>query len=174
MDLLPKIPIKLVGGDSPYPEIPTIPSTLDEITKTTTEILADIKNLPLEDLINNMVITIKNINRLVDSPQVMDTLVSFNQSLDQVQGFIGKLDKQVEPIASALRQTAQNADTALLRGNVTLKEIEGILSEDSPLRVDLTDSLEELSAAARSMRILADYLERHPEALVHGKAGPRR
>ena len=174
MDLLPKIPIKRVGGDSPYLEIPTIPSTLDEITKTTTEILADIKNLPLEDLINNMILTVKNINHLVESPEVMDTLVSFNKSLDQVQGFIGNLDDQVEPVASALRQTAKNADSALQHGTMTLKEIEGFVAENSPLRVDLTNSLEELSAAARSMRILADYLERHPEALVYGKAGPRR
>ncbi len=174
MDLLPQIPIKRVGGDSPYLEIPTIPSTLDEITKTATEILADIRNLPLEDLISNMILTIKNINSLVESPEIMDTLVSFNKSLDQVQGLVGKIDGQVEPLASALRQTAKNADSALQHGTTTLQEIEGFISEDSPLRVDLTNSLEELSAAARSMRLLADYLERHPEALVHGKAGPRR
>jgi paraquat-inducible protein B len=174
MDLLPEIPIKRVGGDSPYLEIPTIPSTLDEITKTTTEILADIKNLPLEDLINNMILTVKNINHLVESPEIMETLISFNKSLDQVQGLVGKIDGEVEPISSALRQTAKNADSALQHGTMTLKEIEGFISENSPLRVDLTTSLEELSAAARSMRLLADYLERHPEALVHGKAGPRR
>jgi len=174
MDLLPQIPIERFGGDSPYLEIPTIPSTLDEITKTTTEILADIKNLPLEDLINNMILTIKNINHLVESPEIMDTLVSFNKSLDQVQGLVGKIDSQVEPVASALLQTARNADSALQHGKIALKEIEEFISEDSPIRVDLTNSLEELSAAARSMRLLANYLERHPEALVHGKAGPRR
>lgn len=174
MDLLPQIPIKRVGGNSPYLEIPTIPSTLDEITKTATEILADIKNLPLEDLINNMILTVKNINHMVESPQIKDTLVSFNKSLNQVQGLVKRIDGQVEPVASALKQTAKNTDSALQHGANTLKEIEELISEESPLRVDLTNSLEELSAAARSMRLLADYLERHPEALVHGKSGPRK
>jgi paraquat-inducible protein B len=174
MDLLPDVPIKRVGGVSPYLEVPTVPSTLDEITKTTTEILADLKNLPLEDLINNMILTTKNINSLVGSQEIKGALVSLNKSLDQVQGLVGKIDGQIEPVASALRQTAKNADSALQHGTTTLKEIEEFISEESPLRVDLTNSLEELSAAARSMRLLADYLERHPEALVHGKSGPRR
>jgi len=97
MDLLPDIPAKRVGG-SPYLEIPTIPSTLDEITKTATEILADIRNLPLEDLIRNMILTVKNINRVVASPQVMDTLVAFNKSLDQVQGLVEKIDGRWNPL----------------------------------------------------------------------------
>jgi paraquat-inducible protein B len=35
----------------------------------------------------------------------------------------------------------------------------------------LGDTLREVSRAARSLRVLADYLERHPEALVRGKKG---
>ena len=35
----------------------------------------------------------------------------------------------------------------------------------------ITTTLKELSAAARSIRVWADYLERHPEALLRGKGG---
>ncbi len=35
---------------------------------------------------------------------------------------------------------------------------------------EILKALEELSAAARSIRIMAEYLERHPEALIKGKA----
>jgi len=34
---------------------------------------------------------------------------------------------------------------------------------------ELAETLKELAAAARSLRDMADYLERHPEALLHGK-----
>jgi paraquat-inducible protein B len=40
---------------------------------------------------------------------------------------------------------------------------------DSSTQRDLQDVFDELSKAARSIRIMADYLERHPEALIHGK-----
>jgi len=41
----------------------------------------------------------------------------------------------------------------------------------SPVRYELVNALKELAGAMRSMRVLADYLERHPEALVQGKGG---
>ena len=51
----------------------------------------------------------------------------------------------------------------------TLAALEDVTDEDSALRFALTSTLQELSAAARSMRNLTDYLERHPEALFRGK-----
>jgi paraquat-inducible protein B len=37
------------------------------------------------------------------------------------------------------------------------------------LQQDARDAMRELARAAQSFRVLADYLERHPEALIHGK-----
>jgi paraquat-inducible protein B len=44
-----------------------------------------------------------------------------------------------------------------------------MVAKDSPMARDLQETLRELSDAARSLRVLADYLERHPEALLRGK-----
>ena len=46
---------------------------------------------------------------------------------------------------------------------------ERTLAEDSPLQQDMRQTLRELTRAAGSLRILTDYLERHPESLVRGK-----
>ena len=43
------------------------------------------------------------------------------------------------------------------------------MSKDSPLYHDLKRVLRDLADAARSIRVLADYLERHPDALIYGK-----
>ncbi len=55
----------------------------------------------------------------------------------------------------------------------TLAKARGFLSEDSPLMVDLENTLKEISAMSRSIRQLADYLEQHPEVLIRGKAKPK-
>ena len=47
----------------------------------------------------------------------------------------------------------------------------GAFAEDAPMRVDLIEMLEEGAAAARAVRVFAEYLERHPEALISGKGG---
>jgi paraquat-inducible protein B len=67
---------------------------------------------------------------------------------------------RVEPLATGVEGTLDDAREAL-----------SIVAEDSPVRYDLARTLEELAAAARSIRILADYLQQHPEALVSGKSG---
>jgi len=56
-------------------------------------------------------------------------------------------------------------DLALLEKNV--------LREDSPIYHELARTLQELSTAARSIRLMADYLERHPDALIKGKRDTR-
>ena len=43
------------------------------------------------------------------------------------------------------------------------------LAEDSRTRYNLDVALEELAAAARSLRLMADYLEQNPDALLKGK-----
>jgi len=49
------------------------------------------------------------------------------------------------------------------------KAIDGLAGDNSPVRLELIKTLNEFSAAARSFRVLADYIENHPEALVRGK-----
>ena len=50
-----------------------------------------------------------------------------------------------------------------------VREALELADPNSPAAVNLNSALKELSAAARSIRVLADYLEQHPEALVKGK-----
>jgi paraquat-inducible protein B len=47
--------------------------------------------------------------------------------------------------------------------------VDELINQDSPLMNNLVRTLDELAAAARSIRIMAEYLERHPEALLRGK-----
>ena len=57
----------------------------------------------------------------------------------------------------------------LMRLDATVGSLDGMLSEDSPLPTELRRALEDVGEAARSVRVLADYREQHPEALIRGK-----
>ncbi len=79
------------------------------------------------------------------------------------------VDRQVEPLVYTIEETLGKARTALDQARKTLAVAETNLGEDSPPLVELDNALREVGTAARSIRSLADYLKRHPEALLKGK-----
>ena len=66
-------------------------------------------------------------------------------------------------------QSASLLEGALDQTRKTMTTAENLFSADAVLYNELQNTLEELSEAARSVRLLADYLERHPDALIRGK-----
>jgi paraquat-inducible protein B len=84
---------------------------------------------------------------------------------------VKNVDAQVTRLGSSIDETAKSAAAALVEATKTLSTIKGLTGEDSQMMYQITTTLKELSAAARSIRVWADYLERHPEALLRGKGG---
>lgn len=82
---------------------------------------------------------------------------------------IHNVDNRSAALASGMESVLRVSEGAVKKADVTLGGLESMVSEESGLRHELYSALKELSAAARSIRTLADYLERHPEALLHGK-----
>jgi paraquat-inducible protein B len=75
----------------------------------------------------------------------------------------------VQGIETRLPEAVDSLQGALLQFEVTLKSIELMTEEDSVLQIEVNNMLREIQLAARAIRQLADYLDRHPEALLQGK-----
>jgi paraquat-inducible protein B len=120
------------------------------------------------------------------TPLVLPTVPSSMTALQQsLAGIIKKIDGMpLEQIGVNLEQTLKNAsalmkrlDTeltpeatkALAEASQTLKSMERLLAAESPLQQDARETMRELTRTAQAFRVLADYLERHPEALLRGK-----
>jgi paraquat-inducible protein B len=96
-----------------------------------------------------------------------------------VESIIKKLDNMpLKEIGDNLRDAISDFDLTLVSAHGTLVSAQGMLENTSNLTgpnsaqlQQLDDTLEEVSRAARSVRVLADFLERHPEALLRGKDG---
>ncbi|KGI77776.1 intermembrane transport protein PqiB [Oleiagrimonas soli] len=83
------------------------------------------------------------------------------------------LDQSLQGIDALLKQLngklAPQASETLKQAQTTLRSLDGSLSGDSPLQQNLGQTLLQVQRAARSLRVLTDYLGRHPEALLRGK-----
>lgn len=90
---------------------------------------------------------------------ISSILKKVDTTMNQVSELSYKLNHNLEPeLSNTLKQTKN-----------TLLTIQHSLKNDSPLQQNLQITLHEFTKAARSIKALTDYLERHPEALIQGK-----
>jgi paraquat-inducible protein B len=183
LDLFPDKPAKLYGIDKDYPEIPTIPSGLEELLKTA-------QQMPLKELMNKIMLSIEGIEKIVSSPKVSSSLNTLDVSLKELSAILVKIDSQAGPVMTNLKDVSLSvkeiarkgeglpeqldktlvvAQDALKQAEKALHSIQGFTSDNSTLSQEANVTLREVSGAARSIRILVDYLQQHPESLIQGK-----
>jgi paraquat-inducible protein B len=91
---------------------------------------------------------------------------------DELRAVLQKIDRQADPLLTDLRETAVAAKSALERAEAMLTNMADLSDENSSLVYQAQKTLDDLSAAARAMNVLATYLGKHPEALLQGKEAP--
>jgi len=143
LDMYPDAPPAKINWDGKYPEFPTIPTPMEEITRSVTRIVEKLDKVPLEQIGNDL----------------RDTMGHLNKTTEDLRKMVKNLDERVVPAASASLDQTQK----------TLIKLDRLLNAESPTGHELKRALGELAEAARNISILADYLERHPESLVFGK-----
>jgi paraquat-inducible protein B len=217
----PGTPLRLVGREGQVPEIPTIPSTFDQVSASAQRLLERLEQLPLDQLFTHVLRTVQGLDQLVNAPEVFAVLRSLDHTLTtlqelmprvdgqvarlldemggagtatravltDVQQLVRQIDGQVAPLAGGVKETLETARATMKDGQQFLRHVDGQVARltdglegtskvaqttlvQAQRRLD--DPLQEVSAAARAIRLLADYLERNPNALLFGKGGDRR
>lgn len=177
----PEAPLRLVAPeDSKYLEIPTIPSAFADLTRR-------LSDLPVEELVAEAARALQGLADIINDEQTADTLANLNGTLMNLEVLLGEMRGHVGPAATLVQETLESVNETLrdlreltegLQGSLgpfvesltqAADKAGNLLDAESPLGVEVTQVLDELERAARAMRDLADYLERHPEALLRGK-----
>jgi paraquat-inducible protein B len=159
LDLHPDAPPATIETRDGFRVIPTVAAPLDAIAIKANRFLDTLQGLPLEEIANDLRDTIAGAKSIANSKELMSAVTELESVLKQIGETASGIDRDVTPELNA----------ALRQARSTLKAAEGVVSEDSVLYTELKRLVRELSAAARSIRGVADYLERHPEALLKGK-----
>ena len=197
IDFYPNSPVNLVGTDKiaiarGLMEVPTIPTPMQELEKTLEEI-------PLGDIVKSVTKSLEAIETLLTSEELTKSLGHFKQSMQEIRDLARHVDEKIDPLAAELDQTLKDAQTLLRKVNShvdplavsiqntvadarpAVNEVErafanlaDLTAKGSEERKQLDRTLKEFQAAARSIRLWAEYLERHPEALIRGKGKSKR
>jgi len=162
-DIFPNAPRRQIYWKDPYPEFPTVPTPIEEIGSQVSRILTKLDSMPLDEIGKDLRDTVASTKKLMGAPELTEAARNLNGILGETQQLIAELRTGITPDISA----------TLAQAKQSLAAVETTLNEDSPLQVNINSALVELIAAARSLRALTDYLERHPEALIYGKKKDR-
>ncbi len=194
LDLQPDKPAKLVAADTTTPEIPTVPTPMQELAKK-------IQKLPIDEIFDKLSATLDAINKVAQSPEIVEAIRSVNLAVGDVRKLVQNVDGRIGPLASSIEgavndyaKLARDADSkvdtlslgladaikelqkavagiekTLEQAQLALAEAKKTLSEDSTLQYEITVTLQELQKGARSIRLLADDLKKRPESAIWGK-----
>lgn len=183
-------PPVLLGLDRRYDEIPTIPSSLEELTKK-------VEELPVDELFTRLLSVSKGLDRLVNSSDTQQAAASINRTVRELRTTAQTINGEIGPIMANLRDSSEHfraasksldsaldedrglpvqvaqtlgaARDALRQAEKTLRSTETIVTDKAAVLDDVDAALEEVTNASRSFRYLTDYLERHPDSIIWGK-----
>jgi paraquat-inducible protein B len=148
LDFFPKAPPAKIDLEKNPIELPTVANSLDEIQSQVQEIASKLNKVPYEQI----------------AADLRTTLATLNKTLTSTEQAVTRINTDVTPELTAAMKDVRK----------TVNNAERTLADDSPLQQDMRQTLRELTRAAGSVRVLTDYLERHPESLLRGKPDDKK
>lgn len=192
-DFRPGSPARFAPDTTGYPQVPTIPSAADELAQMFEKLplpqLVERANAlmgGLEQLINSadMQEVPRSLNLMMTDTRTLLKKIDREVGLlsSEARGAIGaatvtikRADRVLAFEEGAPAEALNNLNQTLLATQQSLRKLDETLdavqqaATDQRSTYQLQSALKDLGEAARSLGALADYLDRHPEALLRGK-----
>ena len=184
LNYFPKNEAVFRGENNIYPEVPTIPSPLRQVSQ-------EVQELPIEEIVFEAHRAVKSIADLLSSEEAGNSLKALDATLSNIQELVSSLDARIKSMGDKLEKEADETANELqatleaiekLATNLdkhiepitaeilkTSQNVSALVDVRSPIQREALRALQEVRAAARSLRSLADSLERQPESLLKGK-----
>lgn len=139
--------------------LPQIPSTPSDSLGS---IVSRLNGVPVDRIARNLLNVTRQIDTLVSSPKLTDAVAQLDGALKQIRHTAARSGPQLTRLIKTLHHTAADLDRAAQSANR--------VTGGGGAQNDLKKTMREITEAARAVRELADYLDRHPEALIQGRS----
>ncbi len=173
-------------------EIPTLSSSLDQITADAADIIAQLSEVDFPRLEDNVNAVLENLatvlagvdsvaisrsiagaadsfSALINSPQVAASVEAAHEALKVLSETLRTLNLEEGPLAETVALWTREFSQALGGLNAVTTQIGSMTEPEGSLRSELEHTVRELGRTAKSIRVLADYLETNPNAILTGR-----
>jgi paraquat-inducible protein B len=177
LDFHPEAEAVYRGINEDLPEIPSISSGIQETIAAAQRFVADIqKNIDVPKIAKEFSNVLEGLDAFINSTNTQELTGNLNQTLDQIDQTLASVRSTLDTVDSTFATLEGEVDPAVAALIEALQKAESVLTlaedqlQDSPNTVyRLGTTLQEVEAAARAIRNLADELEQQPESLLKGK-----
>ncbi len=170
MRIHPDTQPQTIRTDDIYPVLPTIPNTVEEITATAKRLLDRFNSFPMEETLEDIRDAARQVKTMTGSKTLESAIDNIDESFDTFKKVASDLNDDTLPRINGMLDQARHS---LALGEKALATANTVLGEGAPIVYNLNNLLRELQEAARAVEALADYLERHPDAIVFGKGNQK-
>ncbi|MGI9342033.1 MAG: MlaD family protein [Gammaproteobacteria bacterium] len=193
LDLVPASPAIFRGINPPYPEVPSIPSDIQQALEDARRFISEVQSsVDVREVLANLQNVIAGLDRIINSEEVENTVAGVERFVNSedtqtlaasmhrtirslrvaaadVSAAANTTDTEIKNLAQTFEPTLRNLDAAVDEGARVLKKLGDQVGAESEIQYELVNTLTEIQRAARSLRNLLEYLERNPDALLKGK-----
>lgn len=155
LEMVPGAPAARIAIVDGLPQIPSAPGG------GLNSIVDRFRKVPIEQIGQNLLDITHHVDGIVSSPQLNDAVRQLSEALREIRHVTSQAGPQITAVTKSLHKAADDLDR-------TVQSANGLMN-GSTTQSGLETTLQEITDAARSIRSLADYLDRHPEALVRGR-----
>ncbi len=184
LDVLPGQPGYIPEhNETGLPVIPSVPSRVDQAANLLRDLVASLRELPLQEMVLSTNRTLAAIERLAVSPQLHDGLGNLAATLANVEQLTRQLQHQLPPILDNAQRSGAELDKTLREfrraaeaAELAMRELQAVagsgrqtLGPESELRYELLRALEQLGEASKALQRTAEQIQQRPQSLIFGK-----
>ncbi|APH55972.1 Paraquat-inducible protein B [Granulibacter bethesdensis] len=140
------------------------------LTASVGAIAAKLNAIPFAEIGANLNQTLEGVAAIAKGEQLRNTLRDVSKTMASVRELADNANKGATPLLRRLPQISQDLQSTLSRANTLVGSLDNGYGANSHFNRELDRLMAQLNDTARSIRILADLLDRHPEALILGRA----
>ena len=150
--------------------LPTLGGGMSGLITSASEIMQKVNAIPFTQIGTNASALLATLNATVGGPEVKQALNAATGALIDVQGLVKRTDAGLTPLMRRLPEIANNLDQTLSRASQLVGSVNTGYGTNSQFSRELDRLMSQFNDAARSIRLLANFLDSHPEALIRGRA----
>jgi paraquat-inducible protein B len=149
--------------------IPVLGGGSDDIATAAAGLVNRLNSIPFESIGKNLDQTVAGASALINGKQLGDSIAELKATLASARTLVDNLNHGVTPAMQRLPAIASGLESTVQRTDKLIGSLQTGYGGDSSFSRDMTHLMGQVSDAARSIRVLADLLSRHPEALIRGR-----